>query len=52
MRDRERSPVELKGPKRWFHDARLLYSSVAEKLTPPAYVAWSLWLIATGVVLL
>jgi hypothetical protein len=25
---------------------------VAEKLTPPAYVAWSLWLIATGVVLL
>jgi hypothetical protein len=26
--------------------------SVAEKLTPPAYVAWSLWLIATGVVLL
>ena len=26
--------------------------TVAEKLTPPAYVAWSLWLIATGVVLL
>jgi hypothetical protein len=26
--------------------------AVAEKLTPPAYVAWSLWLIATGVVLL
>jgi hypothetical protein len=26
--------------------------SVAEKLTPLAYVAWSLWLIATGVVLL
>jgi hypothetical protein len=25
---------------------------VAEKLTPPAYVAWSLWLIATGVSLL
>jgi hypothetical protein len=25
--------------------------TVAEKLTPPAYVAWSLWLIATGVVL-
>ena len=34
MRDRERSPVELKGPKRWFRDARLLYSSVSEKLTP------------------
>ena len=34
MRDRERSPVELKGPKRWFRDSRLLYSSVAEKLTP------------------
>ena len=26
--------------------------TAAEKLTPPAYVAWSLWLIATGVVLL
>jgi len=26
--------------------------SVAERLTPPAYVAWSLWLIATGVSLL
>jgi hypothetical protein len=26
--------------------------TVAERLTPPAYVAWSLWLIATGVVLL
>jgi Domain of unknown function (DUF4386) len=26
--------------------------AVAERLTPPAYVAWSLWLIATGVVLL
>jgi Domain of unknown function (DUF4386) len=26
--------------------------TVAEKLTPPAYVVWSLWLIATGVVLL
>ena len=26
--------------------------AVAEKLTPLAYVAWSLWLIATGVVLL
>jgi hypothetical protein len=26
--------------------------AVAEKLTPPAYVAWSLWLIATGFVLL
>ena len=26
--------------------------TVAEKLTPPAYVAWSRWLIATGVVLL
>ena len=26
--------------------------TLAEKLTPPAYVAWSLWLIATGVVLL
>ncbi len=26
--------------------------SVAEKLTPVAYVAWSLWLIATGVALL
>lgn len=26
--------------------------TVAEKLIPPAYVAWSLWLIATGVVLL
>jgi hypothetical protein len=26
--------------------------TVAEKLTPPAYVAWSLWLVATGVVLL
>lgn len=26
--------------------------TVAEKLTPPAYVAWSLWLFATGVVLL
>jgi hypothetical protein len=26
--------------------------AVAEKLTPPAYVAWSLWLIATGVVLI
>jgi hypothetical protein len=26
--------------------------TVAEKLTPPAYVAWSLWLIATGVVVL
>ena len=26
--------------------------TVAEKLTPSAYVAWSLWLIATGVVLL
>jgi hypothetical protein len=26
--------------------------AVAEKLTPPAYIAWSLWLIATGVVLL
>jgi hypothetical protein len=25
---------------------------VAEKLTPPAYVAWSLWLMATGVALL
>ena len=25
---------------------------VADKLTPPAYVAWSLWLVATGVVLL
>jgi Domain of unknown function (DUF4386) len=25
---------------------------VAARLTPPAYVAWSLWLIATGVVLL
>jgi uncharacterized protein DUF4386 len=24
----------------------------AEKLTPPAYVAWSLWLIATGIALL
>jgi uncharacterized protein DUF4386 len=24
----------------------------AERLTPPAYVAWSLWLIATGVALL
>ena len=26
--------------------------TVAEKLTPPAYIAWSLWLVATGVVLL
>jgi hypothetical protein len=26
--------------------------TVAETLTPPAYVAWSLWLIATGVALL
>jgi hypothetical protein len=26
--------------------------TAAERLTPPAYVAWSLWLIATGVVLL
>jgi hypothetical protein len=26
--------------------------TVAERLTPPAYVAWSLWLIATGLVLL
>jgi hypothetical protein len=26
--------------------------TVAERLTPPVYVAWSLWLIATGVVLL
>jgi len=25
---------------------------LAERLTPPAYVAWSLWLIATGVALL
>jgi hypothetical protein len=25
---------------------------VAERLTPPAYVAWSLWLIATGVAFL
>ena len=25
---------------------------VAERLTPPAYVAWSLWLIVTGVALL
>ena len=24
---------------------------VAERLTPPAYVAWSLWLVATGVAL-
>jgi len=24
----------------------------AERLTPPAYVAWSLWLIATGIALL
>jgi len=34
MRDRERSPAALKGPKRWFHDGRLLYASVSEKLTP------------------
>jgi hypothetical protein len=34
MRDRERAPVALKGPKRWFHDARLLYSSISEKLSP------------------
>jgi hypothetical protein len=26
--------------------------AVAARLTPPAYVAWSLWLIATGVALL
>jgi hypothetical protein len=26
--------------------------SVAERLTPPTYVAWSLWLVATGVALL
>ena len=26
--------------------------TVAERLAPPAYVAWSLWLMATGVVLL
>jgi len=26
--------------------------SVAERLTPPAYVAWSLWLMATGVAFL
>ena len=25
---------------------------VAEKLTPIAYIAWSLWLMATGVALL
>ena len=25
---------------------------VAERLTPPAYVAWSLWLAAVGVALL
>ena len=25
---------------------------VAEPLTPPAYVAWSLWLMVTGVALL
>ena len=24
---------------------------VAERLTPPAYVAWSLWLVATGIAL-
>jgi hypothetical protein len=26
--------------------------AVAEKATPAAYVAWSLWLMATGVALL
>jgi hypothetical protein len=25
---------------------------VAERLTPPTYVAWSLWLMVTGVALL
>ena len=34
MRDRERPTKEVKGPKRWFRDARLLYASVSEKLTP------------------
>jgi hypothetical protein len=35
MRDQERAPAALSGPKRVLHDARLLFWSVSEKLTPP-----------------
>lgn len=52
LRDRLAERLPARGPKRWFRDARLLYASIAEKLSPPRRLLFVLSLVAGVVALL